>query len=220
MWMSFPFPPKIEACVSLAELNTEDVSWEQSGGDQHRPGWTATERSRPEQCKADQQGAEHNCPRGDGPATPPSVPPLWGEGGAASQSCCLHSCAISLLSCFALNTVSFFTAPQIRDICWYWIGANKHQLILSISSTHCPNYYCKRLSLAGLGTLGLFSICPSFRPQQYLHDGGKVGLKMFINFYDQLLTYFCHTLYIKQILSIFTIWLKLQQLPIAISTKI
>lgn len=73
MGVYFPFPPKIEASVSLAELNTEDVSWEQSGTDQHKPGQTATKRSRPEQCEAHQQGAEHSCPRGDDPG-PPRLP--------------------------------------------------------------------------------------------------------------------------------------------------
>ena len=46
------------------------------------------------------------------------------------QPCCFHSCAVSLLSCFALNKVSFFTAFQNGDSCCCWIGANDHWVMI------------------------------------------------------------------------------------------
>ena len=41
---------------------------------------------------------------------------------------CLTAVLFSQSSCFILNKVSFFSAPQIGDSCLHWIGANDHQL--------------------------------------------------------------------------------------------
>lgn len=96
----------------------------------HLPGWDETWKISLQSREADQHNAKQTGTKWDrldrGAAEHSHVAREGPGPRTVSQLCCFHSHAVPQLSYFMLDKVSMFTAHQIGDSCWFWIGTKHH----------------------------------------------------------------------------------------------